>query len=193
MSDSPTIAMSDFEAWGRQMYAARKQAADADTFDYDDYTTTLTSEEQAVVDEITNTDGVTLLGVGAARVALSVPDTTEGTIVLKLARYGRDETYDGKAQNEYEARLWATLDANDVDENVLPIHDSGDDAAWVTQPEVTPLDDADMSQSDADDLAADLRDDLMPLGNHLDIVEVTRNNVGLWNGEAYLFDYGIPP
>lgn len=170
------------DALADRFYAARYEAV-ADGHEIPDRgVDPLTDEEEAVLDDAAD-DGFELLGFGAARATVAVDDET----IVKFARWGDEDRSDGQVQNHRERRISEKA----ADEfRILPVVNSGDGDLWVAMPRVEPL--SDSPELSGDPEVTDLVDHLSPLYEYIHSPEVNPQNIGRYQGELHLFDYGRP-
>jgi len=115
-------------------------------------------------------------------------------MIYKLARSADSETiYDGREQNEYEAFLSSAVQdeftANERPK-LLPVLDSSDENYWVKMPLVLILFDGQINSDKRREIRDSFLDSLGPIRDNVMLAEVNSGNIGKYNGEWHLVDYG---
>ena len=135
--------------------------------------------------------GYKLIGWGIGRIVLRMP--AQGGLngfVVKLGRYGNDLNSIGMSQIREEVRLW--LKHHDKQIPLLPPLDwQKGTMRWIVMPYGTPLDSNDIDTLPVDNLISTSIEELSSI-NTLDSIEFIPQNFVLYQGEAYLADYGRP-
>ena len=148
---------------------------------------------------ISSLDDFKLVGNGAARCILTPTNknNNEESIVYKIARLADSDTiYDGIEQNEYEAFLSSAVQdefAANERPKLLPVLDSSDENYWVKMPLVPILFDAQTNSDKRKEIRDNVLDSLGPIRDNVMLAEVNSGNIGKYNGEWHLVDYGGDP
>lgn len=172
---------SNLMEWIDVLYEARQPAAEDERF----LEPEPEPEEQEVLDELLAETDIDFLSSGSGRFVFALPT---GETVVKVARYGDSNTTDGTAQNEHEYETWQEY--QDECDRLLPIREADtDEYKWLVMPLATTLADADVSEEEAESALEEVAESIEDIDAIPD-VEVTEQNVVLWNGDPYLCDYG---
>lgn len=187
----PTLS-DQLNAFQENLYDARRQVANGrGTYFHPD----LEDEEQAIVDNFLSNSAFELAGLGRGRCVLHLPPNSEfNQHVVKVARYGDDNTSDGIEQNVYEADAWETLQEEYAADSlpVLPVSAVAADDTWLVMPAGTPIDVAIDDPEEQERLLDSVKSRLAHV-EFIDENEITVQNVVVIDGEAFLADYGSPP
>lgn len=167
-----------------RVYRARRTAVEGRGIDVSEYRNSLVAEEIPSV-EFIESRGYDFVGVGAARVVFSVPNSD---CVVKVARYGDTPADNGYRQNRVEYNTWT--DAPD-DINLLPVIASADDWSWVVTPEVEMLSDVVSEEEQMERFVDVLQDQLLNADVFVKLLDVRVENMGVLDDEVVLIDYGL--
>jgi hypothetical protein len=167
-----------------RIYRARRTAVEGRGIDVSEYRDSLVAEEIPSVEFVDNR-GYDLVGVGAARVVFSVPDSD---CVVKVARYGDTPADDGYGQNRVEYNTWT--DAPD-EVNLLPVIESDESWSWLVMPEVEMLSDVVSDEEQMERFVDTLQNQLLDADVFVKLLDVRVENMGVWEDEVVLIDYGL--
>lgn len=179
----------------REFYPLRREYADKVGVDLSELGG-LTPVEEEFIDDL---EGFEFIDWGIARVIISPvgESGSSGDVIYKLARSAESEMiYDGREQNEYESFLSSAVRERfdgDSRPKLLPVLESDSENYWLKMPRVEIVSRLDLS----DELVRDIRDDILrslrPVIDNVMLGELSSDNLGRYDGEYYLVDYGGDP
>lgn len=154
----------------------------------------LSPEETRVKEEIEEEIPVQHCGTGTGRVVFSLDDSG---VVIKMARNSGAE-FDGLVQNEYETAVWESVKETPFRDLLAPVVTFADNWSWTVQARVTPVEEEVDSDSQHDELlefeqSYENRLRGSPLREKLHGAERYAHNLGHYDNQVVLFDYGAIP
>jgi len=183
------------ESIAHEFYPLREAYAEQENVDPNDLEELTPYEEEF----ITSLDDFELVATGAARCLVTPTDNDKKkhSVVYKLARSAEQDTiYDGREQNEYEAFLCSAVQEKftaDERPQLLPVLDSSDENYWVKMPFTPILLNAQINPNKQREIKDTVLGSLRPIIDNVMLAEISSDNIGKYNGEWYLVDYGSDP
>lgn len=145
--------------------------------------------EEQVLERASERYSLRRIGVGTGRVAVELPaDAVEPDEpqVVKLARHGPSaEMGAGRPQNRREQALWESVSAHPF----LPVRAADDDGDWLVMPRAT----VPPPRSDRKPAMSRIRRALAAHDEAFHFDELKPENVGQYDGQYWIVDYGRPP
>lgn len=188
---------STLTKWAKKFYDARGPS-DIETSEGSNGSEelSLTNDEEVLVSELESEEEVDFVGFGGNRISFSLPNSDQ---VVLFPRWGpeNDTLHNGKECNLNEIEIWTNLvEANKEDEfNFLPVNEYNDEGWWVIKPTITPVveDSADVNEYWENGGKEELWDNVFAFNEYINMMDVTKHNACLRDGEFVLFDYGTKP
>lgn len=184
----------EFTKWAKMFFEARSKSDIEASEDVEG--AVLSDHERTLINEVEAAGNLEYVGFGGNRICFSLPDTDE---VILFPRWGpeNDTLHNGKECNLNEIEIWSNLvEAGREDEfNFLPIRDSQEDGWWVIKPEITPVvqDSQEVVKAWDNGGKEKLWDNLFGFNSHVNMMDLTKHNACMWDGEFVMFDYGTKP
>jgi hypothetical protein len=185
---------STLTKWGKRFFEARNQSDINESEEEEE--PTLTQEESDLISELESEESLEYVGFGGNRICFSMPHTDE---IVLFPRWGeKDNTlHNGKECNLNEAEIWTNIvqTGKRSEYNFLPIREYHDDGWWIIKPEITPIteDTEDVIEAWENGGKEELWDNVFGFNEYANMMDLTKANACLWDGEFTWFDYGTKP
>lgn len=141
----------------------------------------LLPEEEALLDDFVEDCDVKLLGVGSGRIAV---EHLETGMVYKIARSGVSQYLgDGLEANKCEVDRYQSTDC----QQLLPIYNYHPEYYWICMPKAERLD---TFPENSHTTVISFIEDAVSKHQEIPNRDIYVENIGMWGGEWYLFDYG---
>lgn len=148
----------------------------------------LSPTEQALIEQINNTTQYTYLAHGVGRITFTID--TNPDYIIKIGRWGLEIIMgNGTLVNQSEHEFYEKTNKHLNDSPLLPITLHADDYSWVIQRKVTTYENyTGNDKPNFEELLEEINNRLGPYAPL--VTDKTQNNIGIVDGDWYLFDYG---
>lgn len=162
----------------------------------------LSPKEKSILSCASENHGLEQIGTGTGRVVVTLPEQVgDEPLVAKLARYGVSvEMGSGLPQNLREVSVWKNIGEHPF----LPILFAEEEGNWLIMPQADVIGtrDPDLESATAanrkqdpqtSEALASIRETMAPYAEHIHPDEIKPENVGEFDNQYWLLDYGRPP